>query len=469
MIYGISRYFFSALFAAVLLAPATDALAYWGGSGNNTYTYTGPEGANGWSDSAARVDVADNAPAKTVDVKHSYPVNWKDLARDLNDKIPKSTIEKTKSIPWSDVARGAGKTISRIGGPAAAAAGLALLLIDEGIKICNDGGWCTEQQATPNTQYGETVVGAATKGRGYQLNGESPIAPTPCQSGCAYWQNCTIGPGGWQKIESNLDNGVCALTNSFGAVYYYQTSIKDGYLLPVPITPADVEKKIASNTNPNIEWSKVATDVMQLAPDLAESETQPHVKYDGPSTVTSEPQTQTQTQTAPDGSTTTTTNTTTQTINIVYGDTMTITNVRNETATTTQTTSPGPDGVMGTPDDVTTAPETETKTEDKEPDPTIPDQSITVPKLPEFPKVRTYTAAVQAFQDYIKSSDGLFGTISKMTFSGSGQCPTTSLSMFGQVYAFDYHCTLFDSVAGILGAAMLAVYSISGIFIIMRA
>lgn len=54
-------------------------------------------------------------------------------------------------------------------------------------------------------------------------------------------------------------------------------------------------------------------------------------------------------------------------------------------------------------------------------------------------------------------------------FAGSGTCPTPSFTIFGTSFSFDYHCTLYANVAGLLSAAMLVFWSLIGIREVMSA
>lgn len=48
-------------------------------------------------------------------------------------------------------------------------------------------------------------------------------------------------------------------------------------------------------------------------------------------------------------------------------------------------------------------------------------------------------------------------------FTGSGSCPAPTFEVFGQVFALDYHCTLYTSIASIISAFMIALWTIVGI------
>jgi hypothetical protein len=47
-------------------------------------------------------------------------------------------------------------------------------------------------------------------------------------------------------------------------------------------------------------------------------------------------------------------------------------------------------------------------------------------------------------------------------FSGAASCPAPTFTAFGQVFAIDSHCTLFDSFANLISLLMLTLYSIAG-------
>ena len=53
--------------------------------------------------------------------------------------------------------------------------------------------------------------------------------------------------------------------------------------------------------------------------------------------------------------------------------------------------------------------------------------------------------------------------------SHSSQCPTGNLSLFGQTYSIDSHCTLINGNWGALQAAMGVVWSLMALFIVLRA
>jgi hypothetical protein len=55
------------------------------------------------------------------------------------------------------------------------------------------------------------------------------------------------------------------------------------------------------------------------------------------------------------------------------------------------------------------------------------------------------------------------------TFSGVAACPSPSFSVLGNTFLINYHCTLYDSISSILGALMIALYSIAGLRHIMSA
>jgi len=56
-----------------------------------------------------------------------------------------------------------------------------------------------------------------------------------------------------------------------------------------------------------------------------------------------------------------------------------------------------------------------------------------------------------------------------IAFSGNPVCPSPEFSAFGSTFSISYHCTLYDYLSGILGALMIAFYSILGLRHIMSA
>jgi hypothetical protein len=54
-------------------------------------------------------------------------------------------------------------------------------------------------------------------------------------------------------------------------------------------------------------------------------------------------------------------------------------------------------------------------------------------------------------------------------FAGAGNCPAPTFQAFGNTYNFDYHCTLYAQIAGVLSGAMFFFWSIVGIRHIMSA
>lgn len=55
------------------------------------------------------------------------------------------------------------------------------------------------------------------------------------------------------------------------------------------------------------------------------------------------------------------------------------------------------------------------------------------------------------------------------SLSGAGACPVPTFDAFGSTYSINMHCTIYDSIAGILSAVMLLVWSVAGIRHIMSA
>lgn len=73
----------------------------------------------------------------------------------------------------------------------------------------------------------------------------------------------------------------------------------------------------------------------------------------------------------------------------------------------------------------------------------------------------------------MSSSDSTFQALQGwQTPAHTSTCPVATFSLASMhlgTYTIDYHCTLFDSVAAILQAVMVAVYSVLALFIVLRA
>jgi hypothetical protein len=54
-------------------------------------------------------------------------------------------------------------------------------------------------------------------------------------------------------------------------------------------------------------------------------------------------------------------------------------------------------------------------------------------------------------------------------FQGSADCPTYQLSMFNRTYTMDQHCQIIQNQASLLGAIMLAIYTLVAVRIFMTA
>ena len=53
--------------------------------------------------------------------------------------------------------------------------------------------------------------------------------------------------------------------------------------------------------------------------------------------------------------------------------------------------------------------------------------------------------------------------------SFSGECPSSSWEMLGYSFTIDAGCALWDQISGILSDSMLAVWSITALFIVLSA
>jgi len=51
--------------------------------------------------------------------------------------------------------------------------------------------------------------------------------------------------------------------------------------------------------------------------------------------------------------------------------------------------------------------------------------------------------------------------------SGSGACPSGTVTLFGKPITFDGHCALWGEISGIFSALMLAVWCLLGVRIVL--
>lgn len=174
----------------------------------------------------------------------------------------------------------------------------------------------------------------------------------------------------------------------------------------------------------------------------------------GPSEVSSS---KTENITNPDGSTQTKTTTTTNPLTYGPGQTVNIGPTTISTTTIDHTTNTS-----------TTTVVTEDKSQEGE-QPKTEEEKLKNPGLPELPDAPSFDDAWNKFKEGALADGSFLGMISGLTIHGSGACPTASFEAFGQTYSFDYHCTLFEQIAGILGAAMMLVYAVTSVYLVMRA
>lgn len=83
---------------------------------------------------------------------------------------------------------------------------------------------------------------------------------------------------------------------------------------------------------------------------------------------------------------------------------------------------------------------------------------------------QSLTASTEAYTTGLSSIPVIAAAQNITTaFDGQGACPAPTFDAFGSTWALDYHCTLYQSISGILSAAMLVFWTLAGIRHVMSA
>jgi hypothetical protein len=92
-----------------------------------------------------------------------------------------------------------------------------------------------------------------------------------------------------------------------------------------------------------------------------------------------------------------------------------------------------------------------------------------VPTLPAQADIATTTQSYYSAIQAAPIVQAFAGIETAFAIANSGECQTFTLSMFGHSYVMDAQCTILQEISSVLGTIMLAIYTLTGVRIVMSA